>query len=361
MTTLAEALRDPIALAPNRLPRFYRGGRLLEAFRGRPDGEDDDRPEDWVGSATRTWTPPGGARSRLGPSQVEVDGRQIPLDELLAVEPEAMVGAAWLAAAGSTLGLLVKLLDAAVRLPVHAHPTRSAARRLLGSPFGKTEAWIILGTRDESPARVWAGFRERVEPDELRSWIDTQDTAAMLGALAELAVEPGDALLIPGGTPHAIGAGVFLLELQEPTDFSVVAETRGFPISGTDASLGLGWDVAIDLFDPTAEPPERHVPTAAGDGIERLLGAAADPYFRAMRLRVDAARPWPLPASFAVGVVLSGSGAVSGPRTRLSLRRGVTFALPAAAAAEARIEGDGLELVACLPPDPEAFEGTFND
>jgi hypothetical protein len=39
----------------------------------------------------------------------------------------------------------------------------------------------------------------------------------------------------------------------------------------------------------------------------------------------------------------------------VALEHGVTFALPAAAAAEARVEGDGLELVACLPPDPAAL------
>jgi mannose-6-phosphate isomerase len=360
MTTLADALRDPIALAPNRPPRFYRGGRLLEAFRGRPDADDDDRPEDWVGSATRTWTPPGVPASEAGPSDVEVGERRLRLDEALAAEPEAMVGAAWLAVAGPTLGLLVKLLDAAVRLPVHAHPTREAARRLLGSPFGKTEAWIILGTRDGgAPARVWAGFREPAARGALRRWIEAQDTGAMLGALAEHTVEPGAALLVPGGTPHAIGAGVFLLELQEPTDFSVVAETRGFPIVPTDATLGLGWDVALDFFDTAAPAPVPQAPERMGEGIERLLGPAADPYFRALRLRVDGSREWPLPPAFTAGVVLAGCGAISGPRMRLPLHRGATFALPAAAAAEARLGGDGLELVACLPPDPEALGHGF--
>ena len=236
MTTLADALRDPIELGQNRPRRFYRGGRLLEAFRGRRGADDDDRPEDWVGSATRTWSPPGSPLGDAGRSPIVVGDRRLYLDQALAEAPEAMVGEAWLAAAGPTLGLLVKLLDAAVRLPVHAHPTRAAAGRLLGSAFGKTEAWIVLGTRDdESPARVWAGFREPVTPALLHEWIETQDVSAMLGALAERAVAAGDVLLIPGGTPHAIGPGVFLLELQEPTDFSIVAETRGFPITKADA------------------------------------------------------------------------------------------------------------------------------
>lgn len=356
MPSLADALRDPIALAPNRPPRFYHGGRLLEAFRGRPDVDDDDRPEDWIGSATRTWTPPGVPLSELGPSPIELGGERLRLDDALRAEPEAMVGPAWSAAAGVTLGLLVKLLDPAERLPVHAHPTRDAARRLLGSPFGKTEAWLVLGTRDATtPASVWAGFREPVDPVRWRYWIETQDAAALLGALAERPVAPGDALLVPGGTPHAIGRGVLLLELQEPTDLSVVAETRGFPIAAADSSLGLGWDTALALFDTSAPAPDLERPQPVAEGVERLLGPAADPYFRALRMRVDGAGPWPAAPSFAVGVVLAGSGTVAGPTVRLPLRRGTTFAMPAAAAADARVEGDGLELLACLPPEPEAL------
>ena len=356
MTTLADALRDPIELGQNRPRRFYRGGRLLEAFRGRRGADDDDRPEDWVGSATRTWSPPGSPLGDAGRSPIVVGDRRLYLDQALAEAPEAMVGEAWLAAAGPTLGLLVKLLDAAVRLPVHAHPTRAAAGRLLGSAFGKTEAWIVLGTRDdESPARVWAGFREPVTPALLHEWIETQDVSAMLGALAERAVAAGDVLLIPGGTPHAIGPGVFLLELQEPTDFSIVAETRGFPITKADASLGLGWDAALAFFDTGSPAPDLHAPQPVDDGIERLLGPAADPFFRALRLRVDGSRPWPVMAGFAIGIGLAGSGAVVGPRVRLALGRGATFALPASAAAGATLEGDGLELVVCLPPEPDAF------
>jgi mannose-6-phosphate isomerase len=267
-----------------------------------------------------------------------------------------MVGAPWLAAAGPTLGLLVKLLDPGMRLPVHVHPTRDAARRLLASPFGKTEAWIVLDTRaSATPARVWAGFRVPVRPDQLRAWIATQDTDALLGALAERQVRPGDALLIPGGTPHAIGPGILLLELQEPTDFSVVAETRGFPIDESDASLGLGWDRALEFFDTTAEQPGLAAARRVAAGVERLLAPAADPYFRALRVRVDGTRPWPMAPGFAVAVVLAGSGTVSGPASLLPLARGTTFALPAAAAGEAHLTGEGLELIACLPPDPDAL------
>ena len=357
MAGLADALREPIPLRPNRIPRFYRGGRLLGAFRGDPNATDDDRPEDWVGSATRAWTAPGASPTDLGLSGVEIDGRPRTLVELLEADPTALIGPALLERSGATLGLLVKLLDAGERLPVHCHPTRDAAWWLLGSPFGKTEAWLILGVRDGSSARVWAGFREAVTPDRLRDWIDRQDTDALLGSLVEHAVSPGDAILIPAGTPHAIGAGIFLLELQEPTDFSVVAETRGYPITPADATLGLGWDTALGFFRTDAVGDLAQTPAALGGGLTRLLGPDADPFFRALRLEVSGETTLDLEPSFAIGVVLGGSGEIRGARTTLGLERGSTFALAAAAMPGARIAGAGLQLVLCLPPEPHLAPG----
>ena len=94
MTSLADGLRDPIALAPNRIPRFYRGGRALDELRGQPDPRDDGRPEDWVGSATRTWTPPGGPSTSLGLSTIRIGGRSTTLEAVLRRDPEPLIGRA---------------------------------------------------------------------------------------------------------------------------------------------------------------------------------------------------------------------------------------------------------------------------
>ena len=345
-------LDRPWRLTPNRVSRFYRGGLLLDRFRGATDPSDTDRPEDWVGSATRAWTPPGAAASEEGLSFAEVDGTNRRVVDLLAEVPDA-VGGEELAGSGPTTGILVKLLDAGIRLPVHAHPTRAFARARLGSSCGKAEAWIVLGTREidgAPPPGVRLGFRHDVTQADLRRWIDEERSDELLDAMVERPTSAGDVWFVPPGTPHAIGAGVFILEIQEPTDFSIVLETAGFPIGLDDASLRLGWDVAIEAIDRRG--------LSAGD-VDRLrsslddgLPSGAEPYFWARRVRVDGRvdgrQRLDLPARFVVGVVLAGSGTVATPAGRLDVTRGDTFALPAAAVIDAELTADRtLEVIVC--------------
>ena len=374
--TLDGRLLRPWRLPPNRVRRFYRGGRLLDAFRGAPEPVDTNLPEDWVGSATRSWSPPGSpdGGGNEGLSEAEIDGRRHRIADLLAADPAAIVGADLVAVAGPTPGVLVKLLDAGVRLPVHGHPDRSFARRHLGSFFGKAEAWIVAGTRDgselddpEGPG-VWLGFRRDLSRDELLDRIRAQDTEALLAAMHRRPAAAGDVWFVPPGTPHAIGAGVFIVEIQEPSDFSIVAETRGLPIDPEDAHLRLGWEVAVEALDRSGHDDDwvaalRHDgrrPALDGEGWRRapLTDASADPFFRAERLTVrDRARtPWP-DASWLVGVVTAGSGRVAAGGGSLNVTRGDTFAIPAAVLRELEIEArDSLELIACRPPDTAALD-----
>src|SRR6266542_2228999 len=135
----------PIELGPNQIRRFYRGGPRIAAFRGLA-AADEHAPEDWVGSTTSAFGEAELGRSRLP------DGRLL----AVAVDPEAFLGREHAAARGPDPRLLVKLLDAGERLPVHLHPDGAFARSALGAPSGKTEAWLML---EASPgARVHVGF-----------------------------------------------------------------------------------------------------------------------------------------------------------------------------------------------------------
>jgi mannose-6-phosphate isomerase len=282
------------------------------------------------------------------------------LRDALAADPEPFLGRAHVERFGADPALLVKLLDAGQRLPVHCHPSREFARRHLDCPFGKTEAWVITEVRGSSPA-VHLGFVEEVDPATLAGWVERQETAAMLDALHRVAVAPGDTVLVPAGVPHAIGEGVFLVELQEPTDFSVLLEWSGFAVDGrADGHLGLGFDLALQAVDRSGWGPEalarlrggRRDGRHARPGVEQLLPPEADPFFRAERLRPAAAGLARFEQGFCILVVVDGAGRLQTEAGgSLDLRRGDTVLVPFAAGPGA-VSG-GVEVIRCLPPDPQ--------
>lgn len=337
----------PLSLSANQPPRFYRGGARIAALRGLPPRE-DHRPEDWVGSTTATFGTDAEGLSRLE------DGRR--LRDAATAEPEAFFGREHMERFGPDPRLLVKLLDAGDRLPVHVHPGRAFARRHLGSRYGKTEAWVIVSA--EPGARVHIGFRDDVEANSLRDWVAGNDAGALLGALHEVPVSAGDILLVPAGTAHAIGEGILLVELQEPTDFSIMLEQ---PVAaGLQPELGLGWDVALGAVDRVglSEAQLRALvgtPRQLRTGASALLPELADRYFRAER--IEPAPVAELDTGFSILIVLEGDGRLLASAGECQLSRGDTVLIPYAAGA-AELQGE-LVAVRCRPPDPAAEEGTW--
>jgi mannose-6-phosphate isomerase len=329
----------PLLLPPNQFHRFYRGGARIDALRGVPEGE-DGRPEDWIGSTATSFGSDSEGLSRLE------DGRV--LRDAIAADPEGFLGPDHVERFGPDPAVLVKLLDAGERLPVHFHPGRRFAREHLGLGFGKTESWIILEA--EPDAAVHVGPREPLDREAVRGWVERQDADEMLAALQRVPVAAGDAVLVPAGTLHAIGAGILLLECQEPTDLSVLVEWKPFDVTDGSEHLQLGWEMALAAMD--TEPADIAALTGGGEGS--LLPAAADPYFRAERVRGgDELGP-----SFAILVVTGGEGAVrSSDGDELPLRRGTTALVPYAAGATT-LSGD-IEAIRCLPPVPTAGEGAW--
>lgn len=331
----------PIKLPANQPPQFYRGGAAIAALRGRSTSDSGFGPEDWVASTTTLHGQAENGLTRLP------DGRW--LRDAVIAEPERWLGARHVAAFSDSTALLVKLLDAGQRLPVHFHPSDSFARKHFDSHFGKTEAWIVVGTSGPDP-RVYPGFRETVRPATVGEWVREQDHEAMLGALNSVEVRAGDTVYIPAGLPHAIGEGVFVVELQQPTDFSLTLEWRDFLTSEEKGHLGIGFDTALEALDTTARDPEAVIKrTAELDAPEvSVLVEGAAPFFRADRLRPAPALA--LAPSFAVLVVLDGNGTLRTEHSgALPLSKGDTLVVPYAAG-QTEVSG-GVTVIRCRPPE----------
>ncbi len=231
---------------------MYLGGGRIDAFCGVPADVSDGvpRPEDWLASTTQAFN--GAVEiSGEGLGRFE-DGRLV----------KDVAGA---------LPILVKLLDSDERLVIQAHPTVPCAKQLFNSRVGKTECWYFLpGTAPD--ACVYLGFKPGVTREEweravwknvelwkygimdgtTRSTCSTRLKNPLLEMLHRVPVAPGDFVFVDGGVPHAIGAGCFMVELQEPSDLMVVAER--FTPSGRripDAKMhgGVGWERMFDVYE----------------------------------------------------------------------------------------------------------------
>ncbi len=344
----------PMLLPVNQFDHFYRGGDRIGALRHGPGGP--QRPEEWIGSTT--------ARFGQAPQGFSAlpDGRL--LIEAVESDPTAWLGPDHVARYGAGTEVLIKLLDLDQRLPVHLHPNRAFSRTHLGLAHGKTEAWYVIDAPEG--AQVGVGFREAMTLDQVSAWVGERDSEALMSSLRTRVVRPGDAMLVPAGLPHTVQAGVFVLELQEPTDLSILLEWQGFAVDGMkDGHLDLGFDTALQAVDLAAVSDadlDRLVLTRESidrAGLVSAMPAQADAYFRAHRFD-SSGGPVSVDPGFAIVLVLHGDGVLASPGGALGVSRGDVVLVPYAAG-EYTLHHDGhgaaLTGVVCRPPAPDAPTG----
>jgi mannose-6-phosphate isomerase len=161
--------------------------------------------------------------------------------------------------------LLVKFLFTDKDLSVQVHPDDAYAREHHNSP-GKTEMWHVLAAQDG--AKIAAGFREPVTREQVRA-------AALDGTIVDLLgwieAKTGHTFFIPAGTVHAIGAGLTICEIQQPSDV-----TYRLYDYGRGRELHLDRALAVSRLVPHAARGSAnvvcpHFVTEPLDVTERLL------------------------------------------------------------------------------------------
>jgi len=358
-------IRDRIGLlSANRVWRTYPGGRELDRLEGKPRPEDTPMAEDWIGSTTRAVNP-GRESLREGVATVHFDGLSLDLSEAIKGHPDYFLGRSHLEAYGINPMLLVKFLDSAVRLHLQCHPTAAFARRFLGSPSGKTEAYVILSSRDEVPDPfIYLGFQRPPGREVLKEWIVTQNMPALLGCFDRVPVRPGDVFIIPGGLPHALGEGLFLVEVQEPSDLVVrfEFERAGYVIPQSARFMNRGLDFCLEVFDFRAITldevlsryrPKPVVETEFPDGStrERLIGPSQTKCFSVERLRVRS-KAEVSGRRFSINIVTRGSCTLRDGRGATTLRAFDRFLCPHGLESIQVTTTGGVEILRCFPPVP---------
>jgi mannose-6-phosphate isomerase len=108
--------------------------------------------------------------------------------------------------------LLIKLLDCQEILSVQVHPDAETCRRM-GKGEPKTECWYIIAAKPG--AVIYKGLKKGVTRRQFGEAIKKGSVEELL---MKVEVRPGECHFLPAGTPHSIGPGLLIAEIQTPSD-----------------------------------------------------------------------------------------------------------------------------------------------
>jgi mannose-6-phosphate isomerase len=355
-------MHNIIKFLPNRVWRTYQGGKQLDRIEGKAHPEDSSFPEDWIGSTIE-------ARN-IGREDVceglamvtSAAGNKVPFRDLINEDHAYFLGTQDGAVRSVHDIPLVKYLDSATRLHFQAHPTRAFAQERLGLPRGKTEAYVILEIRDDvANPYIYAGFQRPPTRDALKGWIENQDIASIEKCFDRIPVKPGDVFLLPGGRPHALGEGILMLEIMEPSDLAVRFEFErcGYVIPEKARFMDRGIETALDVFNFDPVPPEKIdeefrcagqvlANDNNGNSLEELIGPKDTACFTVKRACVAGAYKRQEDAFF-FGVVTQGSGTFHTGDEEITLNQWERFFLPAGITNFEYKSTAGMTILECYP------------
>lgn len=256
----------------------------------------------------------------------------IPLNQLVALLKERLVGKRCYATYGDEFPLLIKFIDARQDLSIQVHPTDEIAKKQ-GRERGKTEMWYLM--ESASDAQLYSGLKLSLTPESYQQRV-ADDT--ICEALARYRVKEGDVFFLPAGRIHAIGAGCFLAEIQQTSD--VTWRIYDFKRKDKDGNYReLHTRQAAEAIDYTVYDDYRTPYTPQKNRRQEVV---ACPYFKTSVYDIDS--PLTLDYSdrdsFVILIGVKGEGRVTGEDgVATPLSAGETILVPAEAATSLRVEG----------------------
>ena len=254
------------------------------------------------------------------------------LTELLEFDGEALMGRSVYAKFGNTFPLLVKFIDAQSDLSIQVHPDDALAKERHRC-FGKTEMWYVVDNPADS--KLIAGFSKEISPEEYIHRIEDDSIEEVLKVYTP---KVGDVFYIPAGRVHAIGAGLFVAEIQQSSDITY----RLYDYNRSDAQgqfRQLHTELAkAALHYHDHDSAQVHYDSST-NGVSSLVSCS---YFVTNSLHlskssmqndatpvVEMARDYSTLDSFVIYVCIQGQGQVLCGKQTLSIKQGETLLLPA--------------------------------
>lgn len=328
-----------IRLPENRVRRNYMGGAGIDRLHGKDVCLDNNMPEEWIGSMVEAYNPGMEPVEHEGLAVIETkDGLRL-LRDVVDTDREYYLGSG--ACGDGKLSFLLKILDSSMRLHVQAHPTTSFANEKMNRPYGKLECYYILHVREGTQPYIRLGFQHTPGKEAWKEIVEQQDKARMDACFEKIPVHVGEVWYIPGGMPHAIGEGITMLEMMEPSDLVVRCEfeREGIVVPEDGRFMGRGLDFCLDIFDYTEYSREmvmdkcriqpQLIEEQSAYKLMRLVDDKLTPCFSANRLTVTDSVALQHNGKFTLGVICSGICRIEQNDEVICLKTGDSFVIAA--------------------------------
>lgn len=260
------------------------------------------------------------------------------LTELIAEDPESLLGKTVYKQRGKAFPLLIKFIDARDNLSIQVHPNDELARKRHNAS-GKTEMWYVISAKPGS--KLISGFSKQINPEEYERRIADGTFEEVLKSHE---VKSGDVFFMPAGRVHAIGTGIFIAEIQQTSDLTY----RLFDYNRKDKNgktRELHTELAKDAIDYKLYDDLKTVYNTVENDSVKLVDC---PYFTTDRISLNAgktannagsteechtvsiARDYSKLDSFVIYVCMHGEGKIQFDGGNVeTIRQGETVLIPA--------------------------------
>ena len=244
------------------------------------------------------------------------------LNELMEIYLTDLVGEKNYEKYGLGFPLLIKFIDAQDNLSVQVHPDDEVAQEKYGQN-GKTEMWHVI--QADEGAGLYVGFNQKITAQQ---YMDAVENGTLENYLKFYPVKASDTFMIPAGTVHAIGKGVLLAEIQQPSDITfriydwnrVDENGNGRELHTEEAFEAIHSEQNLDDFQVHYEPEKN-----------KTVTLVHSPYFNTNLLEMDmqVEKSFVQLDSFVIYICLEGNAFLVSGDSKERLETGEVVLVPA--------------------------------
>ena len=258
--------------------------------------------------------------TRAAESPWTPEAMSLGLDEICRRWPAELLGPDHAGASG--FPLLIKILSVGDWLSVQVHPDDEAARSLENEPWGKSEAWLILGADDG--AEIVMGLKPGMDRDKVQEAVVQ---GRMPQVLAKVPARQGEVFHLPAGMVHATGPGLTIFEIQQASDVTYRFYDWDRPgDDGKPRELHVNKALQAMQAEGPGQPSQPKELTGPPNRVSLLVD---DPHFALIKAELEEPYQlfWAQPA-LRLLFVLNGSGSLSWDQQEFQIKPGQTWCLP---------------------------------